>query len=306
VQQMYDFLSGYQMTRDPGAQFEYSNLGVGLLGHALALRAHESYEQLVSERILKPLGMTHSAITFTPWMRDHLALGHDAAGRVTPNWDLPTFAGAGAIRSTAADMLRYLDANVHPERGALERAMAFAHQPRAPGAVGSRIGLNWMVHTWAGDTIVEHGGATGGYFTFAGFVPNKKIGVVVLANSAIEDIHDIGMHLLEQDMPLTAKPKPLPKHTEITLPAAALGEFAGVYQLAPAFSITIRVHDSALFGQATGQSEFPLTPETPTSFFVKNYDLAIDFVRGADGKVERLVLIQGGVRSPATRVPPTG
>src|SRR6266540_1767120 len=55
VQQMYAFLSGYQLTRDIGATYEYSNLGVGLLGHALALKAGMSYEQLVTRRILAPL-----------------------------------------------------------------------------------------------------------------------------------------------------------------------------------------------------------------------------------------------------------
>ena len=77
VQQMYDFLSSYQLTRDPGQSFEYSNLGVGLLGHVLSLAAGKSYEDLARERIWAPLGMEHTAITFTPWMKAHLALGHD-------------------------------------------------------------------------------------------------------------------------------------------------------------------------------------------------------------------------------------
>ncbi|HEU4754468.1 MAG TPA: serine hydrolase, partial [Armatimonadota bacterium] len=100
VQQMYDFLSGYTLPGDPGERYEYSNLGVGLLGHALALRAGKPYEALVRARILAPLGMTHTAINFTPWMKQHLALGHDPAGAVVPGWDLPAFAGAGALRST--------------------------------------------------------------------------------------------------------------------------------------------------------------------------------------------------------------
>ena len=83
---MYEFLNGYQLTRDPGAEFEYSNLGVGLLGHALARAARTSYEELARTRIWEPLGMTHTAITLTPWMRDHLALGHDPAGNVVENW----------------------------------------------------------------------------------------------------------------------------------------------------------------------------------------------------------------------------
>ena len=130
AQQLYEFLSGYQLTRDPGAQFEYSNLGVGLLGHALSLATGKSYEELERTRVWAPLRMEHTAITLTPWMKAHLALGHDEQGNVVPNWDLDVLAGAGAIRSTANDMLKFADANLHPERGPL----AARHGVRAPGA----------------------------------------------------------------------------------------------------------------------------------------------------------------------------
>lgn len=126
VQQMYDFLSGLTLTRDPGERFEYSNLGVGLLGHVLSLASGKSYEQLEQERVWTPLGMTRTAITLTPWMQEHLALGHDDAGKVVSNWDIPTFAGAGAIRSTTTDMLRFVAANLQTDRGPLGKAMAFA------------------------------------------------------------------------------------------------------------------------------------------------------------------------------------
>src|SRR5437016_11097706 len=80
VQQLYAFLSSYQLTRDIGATYEYSNLGVGLLGHALALKAGTSYEQLVTRRVLIPLQMKETAITLTPALRARLALGHDGEG----------------------------------------------------------------------------------------------------------------------------------------------------------------------------------------------------------------------------------
>src|ERR1700752_1980904 len=82
VQQMYTFLSGYQLPRDPGAEYEYSNLGMGLLGHALSLKGRASYEELLRRRILTPLGLRETAITLTPAMRTKLAPGHDAEGRV--------------------------------------------------------------------------------------------------------------------------------------------------------------------------------------------------------------------------------
>jgi len=209
IAQMYDFLSHYELTRDPGAQFEYSNLGVGLLGHVLSLATGKPYAVLEHERVWDPLHMANTAIELTPEMRAHMAVGHDEHGNVTENWDLPTLAGAGAIRSTTIDMLKFADANLHPERGPLERAMASAQRVRAPtDTPNSSIGLNWFtVH--AGTTaIVWHNGGTGGYRTFLGLEPSRKVAVVVMTNSGGEGADDIGMHLLEASLPLMSRASP--------------------------------------------------------------------------------------------------
>src|SRR5207249_8760381 len=101
VQQLYDFLSGYKLERDIGSEYEYSNLGAGLLGHALSLRAGMSYEALVRARICDLLGMADTRMTLTPELNARLAAGHNDALTPVPNWDIPTLAGAGAFRSTA-------------------------------------------------------------------------------------------------------------------------------------------------------------------------------------------------------------
>lgn len=303
VQQMYDFLSSYQLPRDPGTQFEYSNLGVGLLGHALALATGKSYEELERTLIWAPLDMDHTAITLTPWMKSHLALGHDEQGNVVPNWDLPTLAGAGAIKSTMNDMLKFAEANVHPERGALQRAMTFAQQERAPaGSPQMRIGLNWMNLHAGADTIVWHNGGTGGYRSFIGLLPSRKMAVVILTNSTGEGADDIGMHLLDPALPLTPKPVPVKQRTAITLPAATLERYAGTYQLAPNFVIEVTSDGSALYGQPTGQQKFRLWPESELDFFIREVDAQVTFVRDAQGKVTGLVLHQGGHDSPASKI----
>src|SRR3989475_2270934 len=164
VQQMYAFLSSYALTRDVGAEYEYSNLGVGLLGHALALKAGTSYEALVRQRILGPLGMHETAITLTPAMRARLAPGHEIDGRVVPNWDLPTFAGAGALRSTAADMLRFLIANLDSTAPPLGHVLRATHAARhATSDPNLRIGLAWHILSRPSGGIVWHNGGTGGH-----------------------------------------------------------------------------------------------------------------------------------------------
>jgi D-alanyl-D-alanine-carboxypeptidase/D-alanyl-D-alanine-endopeptidase len=303
VKDLYAFLSGYELTRDPGAQFEYSNLGVGLLGHVLSLRAGTSYEEMVRERVWKPLGMTETDITLTPWMKRHLALGHDDKGKVVPNWDLDALAGAGAIRSTAVDMLKFLSANVRTETGPLGKAMAFAHRERAPaGAPNLKIGLNWISLHAGSDTIVWHNGGTGGYRTFAGFVPSRRIAVVVLTNSGGEGADDIGLHLLRSEIPLAPPPAPRKEYTAIDVSKSVLARYVGTYELAPQFHIEVTLDGDALFEQATGQGKLRLWPYTQKDFFIKEVDAQITFETDDSGAVVRMVLHQNGRDVPGKKV----
>ena len=305
VQQMYDFLSNYQLARDPGERFEYSNLGVGLLGHILSRITGQSYEEMERQRVWRPLGMTNTAITFTPWMKSHLAIGHDQQGQVAANWDIPTLAGAGAIRSTTNDMLKFLDANLHPERGALQRAMAFAHQERAP-ADNMSIGLNWIIAHAGSDTIIWHNGGTGGYRTWIGFEPSRKTGVVVMTNSGGTGADDIGFHILNSRLPLMPKPAPVKARTEIDVRPEILQRYVGRYQLAPNFILEVTFKDNALYAQATNQPMVRLWPESETSFFLKEVDAQVDFVRDAQGNATGLVLHQNGQNVTAPRIPNGG
>ena len=301
VQQMYDFLSGYQLPRDPGEKFEYSNLGVGLLGHVLSLAGGKSYEELQRERIWKPLGMEHTSIAFTAWMKAHLALGHDEQGAVVANWDIPTLAGAGAIRSTTNDMLKFLDANLHPERGPLQGAMALAQKERA-AAGGMGIGLNWLRLHSSADTIVWHNGGTGGYRTFIGLQPSRKRGVIVMTNSTGAGADDVGMHLLDPALPLAPKPAPPKQRTAIDVRADVLNAYVGTYQLAPSFSIEVTAKDGELWARPTDQPAVRLWPESETAFFLKEVDAQVTFERDAQGRVTGLVLHQNGQNSKGAKV----
>ena len=302
TQQMYDFLSGYTLTRDPGQTFEYSNLGVGLLGSALASIAGKSYEELVRERIVAPLGMTHTTIMLTPWMQSHLALGHDQAGKVVPNWDLPALAGAGALRSTTDDMLKFAAANLNPDRGTVQRAMASAQKARAPTG-GDSIGLGWITsRVRGGSPIVWHNGGTGGYRSFLGLQPSTHRAVVILTNSTGAGADDIGMHLLNPAVPLAPKPAPVKQRVAIDVAADLLAGYVGTYQLAPTFAIVVTLKDGALYGTPTGQQAFRLWPESEGKFFVKEVDAQISFVRDG-GAVTALVLHQGGRDQRGARVP---
>jgi CubicO group peptidase (beta-lactamase class C family) len=307
VDQMYQFLSGYTLTRDPGEKFEYSNLGGGLLGHVLALRAGTDYESLVRQRITAKLGMKDTAITLSPAMAGRLAMGHDTNLNPVKNWDLPTLAGAGALRSTTNDLLTFLAAELGFKPTALKDAMAEqvvvrrpTDQPASTGGPQMSVALGWIVRKDATSTVIWHNGGTGGYRTFIGFNPATRTGVVVLSNAATQaGPDDIGFHLLTGSK-LAEPPK---QRTEIALDHAAKEALAGQYQLRPDFILTVTLEGDQLFGQATGQPKFPLFAESPTQLFLKVVNAQMTFTMGPDGHAASMVLHQNGRDMPAPRMP---
>ena len=286
------FLAGYQLPRDPGASYEYSNLGFGLLGHALAQCVPTTYGTLTSDEILKPLGMTMSGTAFTDAMRANLAPGHDDTGKAVKNWDLDALAGAGALCSTAHDMLRYLKANMGIGQSPLTAAMNFAQRPRGDMAKTVRIGLAWVT---TDKGIVWHNGGTGGYRSFLGFTADRQRGVIVLTNTSA-DPDDLGFATLDAGAPLA------PTYQATVLPSASLDDYVGTYTLADNFLLNVFRMNDQLHAQATGQGSFPIFPFAPDEFFAKVAGISMTFKRDPEGAVDGLVLHQNGDRAAPKRI----
>lgn len=307
------FLARYQLPSAPGGAYEYSNLGAGLLGYALAARAGTSYEQLVASRVLRPLGMTETAVTLGPALRARLAPGHDATGAEVKGWTFDALASAGALRSTAADMARYVAAHIAAPPAtvpALAAALAATHVKRAEtGVPDLGIGLAWHVATPSagqarGDTLVWHNGQTGGYASFVGFSPARGVGVVVLSNTA-RSVDDLALTLLTgaptAGAAAAAATPPPAARTALALPVAALDRFVGEYPLAPTFVIAVRREGERLLAQATGQPALELFADSPTTFFLRAVDARVEFQTDAAGAVTGLVLVQNGMRQSAPK-----
>ncbi len=284
------FLAGYKLTRDPGEKYEYSNLAVGLLGFALAHRAGMSYEELLRQRIFQPLHMDNSTISLSPEQRKRFAQGYDSELKPVKNWDLDALAGAGAIRSTADDMLKFLAANVglvdSPLKAAMERTRSVRGETGMPHV---QIAMAWHIQTEFPPDIYWHNGGTAGFRTFAGMDIADKKAVVVLCNTSF-DIDNIGRHVLNGKYPAPM----LEERHEITLDPKILTDYEGSYQLAPQFAIKFTARDGRLFTQATGQPEFEVFASKKDEFFLKVVDAQVSFQRSADGKVTGMVLHQNG------------
>lgn len=203
LDQMYEFVSNYEPIREVGSEYEYSNLAQGLLGNILAMNKKTTYEDLTVETIANPLDMPDTRIEFTTRMKENLAFGHRGQ-QIVENWDIPSLAGAGAIRSSTADMAKFVSANLGFIVTPLVDAMHLSHRIRHDMADGMRVGMGWHIREGSRGDIIWHNGGTGGYRTFVGFVKETGKGVVLLTNSTA-GADDIGFYLLDPALEL-AKP----------------------------------------------------------------------------------------------------
>lgn len=180
-----------RVRRPPGGRFGYSSLGFALLGHALSARAGAPYGQLLRDRICVPLGLGDTGIE----SRGQL-VGRSRRGRPRPPLD-DHMPAAGAIRSSAADLLRFVGAALAPPATAPGPALAMATEPRVEVNKRLALGLGWIRLRRKGKPeIVLHNGGTWGFRSFAAIVPERRTAVVVLANTA-RSVDRLGMRLLD-------------------------------------------------------------------------------------------------------------
>lgn len=201
---LYAYLARYKGAPSKPS-YLYSNLGFGVLGYALGQKLGIPYEQAVISRICEPLAMFDTRCTLTAHQQQRLATPHTAKGKPTLNWDLPTLAGAGALRSTAQDMLRFLAANLGqtstPLRPVPDLCLEIQVERPVPQSDIAGIALGWHISSLDEDKLVYwHNGGTGGYRSFTGFIKENGSGVVVLSNYGLgstPEIDQLGLAVLK-------------------------------------------------------------------------------------------------------------
>jgi D-alanyl-D-alanine-carboxypeptidase/D-alanyl-D-alanine-endopeptidase len=294
VEQMYAFLSNYKLKRDIGAESEYSNYAVALLGQILARRAGMDYVTLVRTRITQPLGMTDTVLRPTPEMQTRLTAGHHESLKFAADWPFSdTLAGAGGLRSTTNDLLKFAAANLGLSPSPLLAAMQRSHE-RTDTPKGD-IGLGWNIANPFDADIRQHGGSSLGYRSFLGMDLKRRRGVVVLSNTR-HDIEDIGMHLLESRLPLFKDRKSIKVKRKI------LDAYVGDYQLTRNREVTLRRRGDRLFGQVTDQEEVELFGETETEFFLKVANVQFAFVKNSAGRVTHVIIHQDGLDQTVPKI----
>lgn len=294
---LWAFLRAWRPTRPRDAAFEYSNLGYALLGHALARRAGRPFGALLRERVLVPLGLPDMVLAWSGVERGRLAQGHDARRRAVPPWHFDVFAGAGFLRATLDEVVRYAQAALGVIDTPLAGAFRLALTPRAEGpSQANRIGLGWIFGPLDGRTVAHHDGGTFGFSSSLFLDPQRRRAGLVLANAMVP-VNDLALHLLDASAPLRdlAAEAKATQGEALALPAQDLALLAGRYALNPQFAVVVRADGQRLFAQATGQGEFELFARGPRRFFARVTPLEITF-EGETGTPGAFELIQSGRR----------
>ena len=282
----------------PGEKFSYSNSGYILLGYIIEKVTGQSYFQVVRQRIFQPLHMDHSGFDFT-----HLNSADKATGYTTPESTTPanivdssvSFA-AGAIYTTVGDLYKW-DCALRAGQIISSASQEKAYTPHL-----AQYGYGWFIHT-AGDgkKIVEHGGGITGFVSDIMRIPEDETCIVVLDNQPNgANPSNIASDILAT---LDGKNVKFPEtKVAIAVDTTILHQYVGTYQVSPTFSIAVTLDGGRLYGQATGQGKFELFAEKKDVFFLKVVQAVVEFVRGADNKVEKLILHQNGQDIPGKRL----
>jgi CubicO group peptidase (beta-lactamase class C family) len=207
----FHFIDNWQVQGGLPAAYSYSNTGFGLLGYLVAKAAGKDWENLVSENITQPLGMSDTVIRLRDDQRSRLAQGYREDGAAAPKWPVFAWYAAGALRSTPQDMLKFCEANLGhstiggtavPQR--LVAAAQLAQQPRLPIDNGKfKQALGWSIRpASAGDArLIQKDGGTAGFSSAIIICPAKDLTVFIVTNRSKAEVANVGAEIAERIRP---------------------------------------------------------------------------------------------------------
>lgn len=301
-----EFLKDFKPVRKPGSSQEYSNFGVSVLGYLLAEKAGQSYEALLRERIAEPLKMADTTLVLDDNRMKRLATPHEKFGSETPIWSFADLPGAGGIRSTMRDLMRFAKAQLQPPDGLLGDAINLAWQQHTEADnSGPAMGLGWVI---MGDGQTRlHDGGTGGSTSCVLINRTLKRAVIVLCNTQSEgDVAGLAMQLMAGVPSVETKREP-EKSTSVelkkpTIDAKLRSRLEGRYQLAANFIFTVKDVDGHLMVGITNQETQEVFPDSPTRWSYRGVKATLEFVLPKSGPAKSLILHQNGVKQNARRI----
>jgi len=299
-ERMIQFLSKFQPSKRPGEHMEYSNLAAGLLGHVLAKQQETDYQSLLKTRITAQLGMKDTVTTLSEDQKKRFASPYSEGGTPNHTWDFDAMVGAGGIRSSVVDMLKFAKAQLESPTGDLGTAidMAWMIHQEPIDSNDFAMGLGW--HVARDGQTRWHNGQTGGYHSV--IYVNRKLNaaVVILCNTATFEIDALAEQLMRVAAGSQESPREFPKTEKVS--PEKMNRYVGKYQLAPGAVFTVSVKDEKLLVGLTGQSTFRVYPKSETVWYYKVVPAELTFKVDDQGKCQSVELFQNGLRQTAKRI----
>jgi len=195
TQDIYNYLKTCEDKQAEG-NYDYSNFGMGLLGHLLEIKSGTKYEKLVRQKLLDPLQMKNTFATVDSTNKNSIVQGYDENGNAAPIWTDNVLTGAGSFLSNASDMVKFIKANLRENETTISKSLIQTHKRQLNGETG----LGWILASNAdkllGNTdIVWHNGMAGGYASYLAVDKTNGFGIIVLSNKAV-DVSAFGMKLV--------------------------------------------------------------------------------------------------------------
>ena len=195
TQDIYDYLRTCEDKQTEG-NFEYSNFGMGLLGHLLEIKSGTKYENLVTQKLLDPLQMKNTFVTVDSINKKNIIQGYDEDGNLSPIWTDNVLTGAGSFLSNASDMIKFIKANLKENETRISKSLIQSHKRQLNGETG----LGWILPSsmdilLGNKDIVWHNGMAGGYASFLAIDKTNGYGIIILSNKAI-DATTFGMKMV--------------------------------------------------------------------------------------------------------------
>jgi len=278
--------------------YEYSNLGVGLLGYILQQKEHTSYEQLLHLLVCKPLELKNTTAVFDT-NSERLAKGY-YKGERAPFINLcTTMQGAGAIKSNITDMMRFVQYQLKGN-AVLQEALSISHEKYYNGE-NMQIAMGWHIGEMYNAEIYEMRGDTYGASSLMLFDKKDDLAIVILLNSANSGVvgrakNTILEKLLDKSGGLNRYVQP-----EIVVDKHILERYVGKYALQPDVDATVSIEDGKLAMQLTGQSRATFKAVEDNWFVMEKYGCQLEFVRNDKGNCEQFNLYQNGYKISCKR-----